>query len=249
MKIEINAKIRELKGTGASRRLRHSGKVPGVLYGGKNESTSIELDSKELFMQFKNEAFHASILTLNLDGPVLLRDFQMHPVRNNIQHIDLQRIDESKKLSVKIPFHFLNEEVAPGVKLEGGIVSHIMVEVDILCLPKDLPIYIEVDLISLSIGDSIHLSEIKAPEGVEFTTLSEENDPIITSISRPKVVVEEEVAALCGEKYNPSSESSHYRAGSSPGTVYVNGAQERLKRPRMRDRQESGEREISLKTW
>ena len=102
MKIEINAKIRELKGTGASRRLRHSGKVPGVLYGGKNESTSIELDSKELFMQFKHEAFHASILTLNLDGkkePVLLRDFQMHPVRNNIQHIDLQRIDENKKLS------------------------------------------------------------------------------------------------------------------------------------------------------
>ena len=194
MKIEINAKIRELKGTGASRRLRHSGKVPGVLYGGKNESTSIELDSKELFMQFKHEAFHASILTLNLDGkkePVLLRDFQMHPVRNNIQHIDLQRIDENKKLSVSIPFHFLNEEIAPGVKLEGGIVSHIMVEVDISCLPKDLPTYIEVDLINLAIGDSIHLSEIKVPEGVELTGLSEENDPIITSISKPKVVVDE----------------------------------------------------------
>ena len=194
MKIEINAKITESKGTGASRRLRHSGKVPGVLYGGKNGAMSIELDDKELFMQFKHEAFHASILTLNLDGkkePVLLRDFQMHPVRNNIQHIDLQRIDENKKLSVKIPFHFLNEEIAPGVKLEGGIVSHIMVEVDIACLPKDLPTYIEVDLINLSIGDSIHLSEIKVPEGVELSNLSEENDPIITSISKPKVVVDE----------------------------------------------------------
>ena len=202
MKIEINAKIRGLKGTGASRRLRHSGKVPGVLYGGKNGSMSIELDSKELFMQFKHEAFHASILTLNLDGkkePVLLRDFQMHPVRNNIQHIDLQRIDENKKLSVKIPFHFLNEEIAPGIKLEGGIVSHIMVEVDIACLPKDLPTYIEVDLINLSIGDSIHLSEIKVPEGVELSNLSEENDPIITSISRPKVVVDEVVTAPEGE--------------------------------------------------
>ena len=203
MKIEINAKIREVKGTGASRRLRHSGKVPGILYGGNNDSISIELDSKELFMQFKHEAFHASILTLNLDGkkePVLLRDFQMHPVKNNIQHIDLQRIDENKKLHVKIPFHFLNEEIAPGVKLEGGVVGHIMIEVDISCLPKDLPTYIEVDLINLSIGDSIHLSEIKVPEGVELTGLSEENDPIITSISKPKVFVEEVVETPEGEE-------------------------------------------------
>jgi large subunit ribosomal protein L25 len=115
----------------------------------------------------------------------------MHPVRNNIQHIDLQRIDENKKLSVKIPFHFLNEDVAPGVKLEGGVVSHIMVDVDISCLPKDLPTYIEVDMIALSIGDSIRLSDIKVPEGVELTTLSEDNDPTVTSISQPKVVTEE----------------------------------------------------------
>ena len=211
MKIEINAKIRELKGTGASRRLRYSGKVPGVLYGGKNDAMSIEFDSKELFMQFKHEAFHASILTLNLDGkkePVLLRDFQMHPVRNNIQHIDLQRIDENKKLSVKIPFHFLNEDIAAGVKLEGGIVSHIMVEVDISCLPKDLPTYIEVDLINLAIGDSIHLSEIKVPEGVELANLSEDNDPIITSVSRPKVVVEEVVAAPEGEEGEEGEEGA-----------------------------------------
>jgi len=217
MKIEINAKVRELKGTGASRRLRHSGKVPGVLYGGKNESTSIELDSKELFMQFKHEAFHASILTLNLDGKkeqVLLRDFQMHPVRNNIQHIDLQRIDENKKLSVSIPFHFLNEEIAPGVKLEGGIVSHIMVEVDISCLPKDLPTYIEVDLINLSIGDSIHLSEIKVPEGVELANLSEDNDPIITSVSRPKVVVEEVVVAAEGEEGEEGEEAAEGEEGA-----------------------------------
>jgi len=203
MKIEINAVIREAKGTGASRRLRHEGKVPGVLYGGKDDAKSIELDAKDLFMQFKHEAFHASILTLNIDGKkesVLLRDYQMHPVRNNIQHIDLQRIDENKKLSVKIPFHFLNEDIAPGVKLEGGVVSHIMVDVDISCLPKDLPTYIEVDLVNLSIGDSIHLSEIKAPEGVEITGLSEENDPIITSISKPKVVVEETPVVAEGEE-------------------------------------------------
>ena len=203
MKIEINAVLRGAKGTGASRRLRHEGKVPGVLYGGKDDAKSIELNAKDLFMQFKHEAFHASILTLNLDGKkesVLLRDYQMHPVRNNIQHIDLQRIDENKKLSVKIPFHFLNEDVAPGVKLEGGVVSHIMVDVDISCLPKDLPTYIEVDMIALSIGDSIRLSDIKVPEGVELTTLSEENDPTVTSISQPKVVVDETPVAAEGEE-------------------------------------------------
>ena len=203
MKIEINAALRESKGTGASRRLRHEGKVPGVLYGGKDDVKSIELNAKDLFMQFKHEAFHASILTLNLDGKkesVLLRDYQMHPVRNNIQHIDLQRIDENKKLSVKIPFHFLNEDVAPGVKLEGGVVSHIMVDVDISCLPKDLPTYIEVDMIALSIGDSIRLSDIKVPEGVELTTLSEDNDPTVTSISQPKVVVDETPVAAEGEE-------------------------------------------------
>ena len=203
MKIEINAILREAKGTGASRRLRHEGKVPGILYGGKDDAKSIELNAKDLFMQFKHEAFHASILTLNLDGKkesVLLRDYQMHPVRNNIQHIDLQRIDENKKLSVKIPFHFLNEDVAPGVKLEGGVVSHIMVDVDISCLPKDLPTYIEVDMIALSIGDSIRLSDIKVPEGVELTTLSEDNDPTVTSISQPKVVVEETPVAAEGEE-------------------------------------------------
>ena len=217
MKIEINAVLRDAKGTGASRRLRHEGKVPGVLYGGKGDAKSIELNAKDLYMQFKHEAFHASILTLNLDGKkesVLLRDYQMHPVRNNIQHIDLQRIDENKKLSVKIPFHFLNEDVAPGVKLEGGVVSHIMVDVDISCLPKDLPTYIEVDLVNLSIGDSIHLSEIKAPEGVELTALSEENDPIITSVSKPKVVVEETPVAAEGEEGEEGAEAAEGEEGA-----------------------------------
>jgi len=211
MKIEINANVRELKGTGASRRLRHAGKTPGVLYGGDKEATSLEIDSKELFMQFRHEAFHASILTLNLAGKkeaVILRDFQMHPVRNNIVHIDFQRINENEKISVKVPFHFINEETAPGVKLEGGLISHIMTEIDISCLPKDLPQYIEVDMSALSIGDSIHLSEVKVPEGVELTTLSDENDPAITSISKPKVVVEEAVTAQSENSEEGSEEDS-----------------------------------------
>ena len=217
MKIEITAIERLLKVTGASRRLRHSGKTPGILYGGKDEAKSIELDSKELMMQFKHEAFHASILSLNLDGKsekVLLRDYQLHPVKDNILHIDFQRIDENKKLNAKIPFHFLNQEVAPGVKLEGGIVSHIMIDVDISCLPKDLPAYIEVDLINLSIGDSIHLSEVNVPEGVELTGLSEENDPIITSVSKPKVVVEEVITPEEGEEGAEGEEGTEGEEGA-----------------------------------
>ena len=203
MKIEINVKERKSKGTGASRRLRHEGTTPGILYGGAKDSISLEINTKELFMQFRHEAFHASILTLNLEGKkesVILRDFQMHPVRNNIQHIDFQRINENEKINVKVPFHFVNEDTAPGVKIEGGLVSHIMTEIDISCLPKDLPQYIEVDLGELAMGESIHLSEVTVPEGVELTSLTDENDPAITSISKPKVVVEEEIVSEASEE-------------------------------------------------
>ena len=221
MKIEINAKERKSKGTGASRRLRHEGTTPGILYGGVKDAISLEIDTKELFMQFRHEAFHASILTLNLEGKkesVILRDFQMHPVRNNIQHIDFQRINENEKISVKVPFHFVNEETAPGVKIEGGLVSHIMTEIDISCLPKDLPLYIEVDLGELAMGESIHLSEVTVPEGVELTSLTDENDPAITSISKPKVVVEEEIVTEASEEgeEGEGSESSD-DSGSDAG--------------------------------
>ena len=220
MKIEIKAKERMSKGTGASRRLRHAGTTPGVLYGGSKDSLNLELDTKELFMQFRHEAFHASILTLNLNGKkesVILRDFQMHPVRNNIQHIDFQRINENEKINVKVPFHFTNEDTAPGVKLEGGLVSHIMTEIDISCLPKDLPQYIEVDLGSLAMGDSIHLSEVTIPDGVELTTLTEENDPVITSISKPKVVIEEEVVTESSEDSSEGESSDESENDSDEG--------------------------------
>ena len=221
MKIEINAKERKSKGTGASRRLRHEGTTPGILYGGVKDAISLEIDTKELFMQFRHEAFHASILTLNLEGKkesVILRDFQMHPVRNNIQHIDFQRINENEKISVKVPFHFVNEETAPGVKIEGGLVSHIMTEIDISCLPKDLPQYIEVDLGELAMGESIHLSEVTVPEGVELTSLTDENDPAITSISKPKVVVEEEIVAEASEEGEEGEEGEGSESSDDSGS-------------------------------
>lgn len=189
MSIEIKAVKRDVKGTGASRRLRRAGSVPGVLYGGGKDAVTIELDHKELFLQFRHEAFHASILDLNLDGKkesVLLRDYQLHPVRNTIQHIDFQRVSTTEKIHVKVPFHFINADVAPGVKLGGGIVAHIMTEADVSCLAKDLPEFIEVDVAKLEMGHSIHLSEIKLPKGVEFVQLAHGDDAAVASIAKTR---------------------------------------------------------------
>jgi large subunit ribosomal protein L25 len=200
MQIEITAKKREAQGTGASRRLRRSGNVPGIVYGGGKDAVNIELNHKDLFLQFRHEAFHASILNLDLDGKkeqVLLRDFQMHPVRNTIQHIDFQRVSASEKIHVKVPFHFTNAEVAPGVKLAHGVVTHVMTEADVTCLPKNLPEFIEVDLSALEAGHSIHLSQLKLPKGVEFVQLAHGDDAAVASIPVPRggVAADEEEAA------------------------------------------------------
>lgn len=202
MSIEINAVKRDVKGTGASRRARRAGNVPGVVYGAGKDAVNLELNHKELFLQFRHEAFHASILSLIVDGKkesVLLRDFQMHPVRNTIQHIDFQRVSASEKIHVKVPFHFINAEIAPGVKLGGGIVAHILTEADVSCLPKDLPEFVEVDLADLKMGDSVHLSQVKLPKGVEFVQLAHGTDAAVAAIAKTRGSVsdaaEEEAAA------------------------------------------------------
>lgn len=197
MSIEIKAVKRDVKGTGASRRLRRAGNVPGVVYGGDKDAVTIELNHKELFLQFRHEAFHASILDLNLDGKkesVLLRDYQLHPVRNTIQHIDFQRVSTTEKIHVKVPFHFINADVAPGVKLGGGIVAHIATEADVSCLAKDLPEFIEVDLANLEMGHSVHLSQIKLPKGVEFVQLSHGNDAAVAAIAKTRGSVSDSAA-------------------------------------------------------
>ena len=189
MSIEINAVKRDVKGTGASRRARRAGNVPGVVYGGSKAAVNLEMNHKELFLQFRHEAFHASILSLILDGKkedVLLRDFQMHPVRNTIQHIDFQRVSANEKVHVKVPFHFLHEDTAPGVKVGGGIVAHILTEAEVSCLPKDLPEFIEVDLATLEIGQSVHLSQITLAKGVEFVALAHGNDAAVAAIAKTR---------------------------------------------------------------
>lgn len=198
MQIEIGASKRTLQGKGASRRLRGSGKVPGVIYGGDGPAQAIELDHNSLYHKLKMEAFHASILSMDLEGrkePVLLRDIQMHPFKLQVLHIDFQRVDKNKKIHMKVPLHFVNADVAPGVKLSGGIVSHVLTELDVSCLPKDLPEFITVDLIDLAAGNTLHLSDLKLPQDVEIPILIKGEDLPVATIVIPRAVAAEEAAA------------------------------------------------------
>jgi len=206
MKIEISARKREAQGTGASRRLRRSGNVPGIVYGGNKDAVTIELDHKELYQHLTNEAFHASILSLKLDGAaedVLLRAFNMHPWKGHVQHIDFQRVSKDKKIHMKVPLHFVNAENSPGVKEQGGVVSHVLNELDITCLPDDLPEYIEVDLGALAVGNSIHARELALPKGVEAMLHKDEN-PVVATVVVPALITEEEEAAAAEAAVAPS---------------------------------------------
>src|SRR5665213_1494755 len=188
-------------GRGASRRLRHEGKTPGIVYGGADQPAPIELDHNALIHALKNEAFHSSILTMQLGNGsqrVLLRDVQMHPYRPQVLHIDFQRIDENKKIHMKVPLHFVNADVSPAVKLGGAIISHVLNELDIACLPKNLPEFILVDLSTIEIGHSIKVSDLKLDEGVLAITRGK--DPVVAAAVVPKIIVEaEETAAAEGE--------------------------------------------------
>ena len=198
MAIEISATTRKAQGTGASRRLRKANLVPGIVYG-TGEATMIELDHNTLYFALKKEAFHASVLSLDLDGKkesVLLRDFQMHPFRQQVQHIDFQRVDAKKKIHMKVPLHFLNAEICPGVKLSGGIVTHVLNELEIVCLAADLPAAIEVDLTTLDITHSVHVSDVKLPKGVEVATHHHAADAVATvQVPRGHVEAAAEAAA------------------------------------------------------
>ena len=198
MKIEVTAISRKAQGTGASRRLRKTGRVPGIVYG-SSEPAMIEVDHNNLYYSLRNEAFHASILTLDLDGKkeqVLLRDFQMHPFRQQVLHIDFQRVDANKRIHMKVPLHFINADIAPGVKQSGGIINHVLNELEISCLPSGLPEYIEVDLAGLDLGHSIHVSDIKLPNSVEIAGHHHAGDAVATvQVPRGAVEAVAEVAA------------------------------------------------------
>ncbi len=202
MAITINAETRTDLGKGASRRLRHQEKIPAIVYG-SGDPLSLTIDLREIRPHVDNEVFYASIVSLKVDGKktaekVIVRDIQHHPFKIDIMHIDFQRLDAKKKMNVQVQLHFTGEDVSPGVKA-GGQVNHVVNEVEVACLPKDIPEFIEVDISALELGESIHMTELKVPKGVELTALShgdENHDTSIVAIHAPKVVVEdEEVAA------------------------------------------------------
>jgi large subunit ribosomal protein L25 len=198
MKITIKAEPRSLQGTGASRRLRRESKVPGILYGAGKDAQPIQLDHKDLFFKLKMEAFHASILDMEIgaeSAQVLLRDYQMHPFKEMILHADFQRIAADRKIHVKVPLHFVNADISPGVKVAGGAVQHVQNDLDITCLPKDLPEFIEVDLVNLQAGHSLHVSGLKLPAGVESVALLKGDDLTIATVVIPRVVTADEEAA------------------------------------------------------
>jgi len=205
MTIEINATIRSAQGTGASRRLRNTGRVPGIIYG-SGDVVMIELDHNEIYHRLRQEAFHASVLTVSVEGKkdaVLLRDFQMHPFRQQVLHLDFQRVDVKQKMHIKVPLHFLNEEGGPGVKLGGGKIMHVMNELDVICLPQDLPAFIEVDLGALDLGQSVHVSDLNLPKGVEVAAHgTHTGEAVIATIQVPRGGVEAaaEAAAAAGEE-------------------------------------------------
>ena len=206
MAIEISARKRETQGTGAARRLRRTGRVPGIVYGGEKDAVNIELDHKDLYLNLRNERFHASILTLDVGGAkeqVLLRAVNMHPYRPQVQHVDFQRVQKDRKLHMKVPLHFTNAEKSPGVKEQGGVVSHVLNELDITCFPDDLPEFIEVDLGNLSVGNSIHARDLALPKGVELALKKEEN-PVVATVVVPQLITEEEEAAAAAAAVAPS---------------------------------------------
>ncbi len=212
----LQAKGREETGKGASRRLRRlAGELPAIVYGGKKDPVQIKLVLKDVTKSLENEAFYSHIIGLEIDGKsedVILKDLQRHPAKGWIMHMDFLRVNKDTKLQTKVPLHFINEEACVGVKVGGGIISHTMTELDIMCLPKDLPEYLEVDMTNVEIGTTLHISDITLPKGVESVALSHgtDHDLPIAAVNKPKAKVEEtdEPAAAATDAAGESEEAA-----------------------------------------
>ncbi len=194
---ELVAEFRETQGKGASRRLRHEGKVPAILYGGHSDARALTLSHQKLLIMLDNERFYSTILSLKVGDQTqaaILKDVQRHPFKNAVLHADFQRVEENEKIRISIPLHFTGAAVSPGVKSQGGIVSHMRNDTEVTCLPKDLPEFIEVDISGLSLNESIHLSQLKIPEGVTLVELAKD-DAAVVAIHSPRAEEPEATAA------------------------------------------------------
>ncbi|HEY2591898.1 MAG TPA: 50S ribosomal protein L25/general stress protein Ctc [Steroidobacteraceae bacterium] len=219
---EFGADRREEPGKGASRRLRHRGKVPAILYGGGEPPQALVLDQQNLLTMISNERFYSSIVRLKIDGAAqeaIIKDVQMHPARNVVLHVDLQRVRENERIRIRLPIHFRNEAAAPGVKLEGGIVSHMQTDVEVACLPKDLPEFLEVDVADLGLNETKFLADIPLPAGVVITDLVHGKNRPVVSIHSPRAEEPEPLAAEAAAAAVPVEGAAAAPAAGAPGAA------------------------------
>jgi large subunit ribosomal protein L25 len=218
----VGAEVREAQGKGASRRLRHEGKVPAILYGAHQDAQALTLNQQNLLTMIADERFYSSIVQLKIgerSQEAIIKDVQMHPAKNLVVHVDLQRVVATEKIRIRLPIHFKGQSVAPGVKNEGGVVSHMRADVEVSCLPKDLPEFLELDLSAMSLNDTKFLADIPLPPGVSIPELTQRNAPVV-SIHAPRAEepepVPEAAAAVPAEGAAP--------AAGAPGAPGAPGA-------------------------
>jgi len=215
----FGADLREMQGKGASRRLRHAGKVPAVLYGGHEAAQALILDQQNLLTMIDNERFYSSIVELKIGAkkqPAIIKDIQMHPARNVVVHVDLQRVVENEKIRIHLPIHFKGESISPGVKTQGGVVSHMRADVEVSCLPKDLPEFLELDLSAMNLHDTKFLADIPLPPGVVIPELTRKNAPVV-SVHSPRAEEPEPTAEAAVA--TPAEGAAAAGAPAAPGAA------------------------------
>jgi large subunit ribosomal protein L25 len=232
----FGADLRSAQGKGASRRLRHTGKVPAILYGAHQDATPLILDQQNLLTMIDDERFYSSIVRLKIGEATqeaIVKDVQMHPAKNLVVHVDLQRVVENEKIRIHVPIHFRGENISPGVKTQGGVVSHMRTDVEVSCLPKDLPEFLELDLSGMSLNETKFLADIPLPEGLSIPELTQRNAPV-ASIHAPRAEEPEPVAAEAAAvpvegaaapaaPGAPGAPGAAPPAGAAPGAVPVAG--------------------------
>ena len=224
---EVGAETRDDQGKGASRRLRRAGKVPAILYGGKGEPSNITLNQLKLLNLIEDEKFYSSIITLNLDGKdhqAIVKDVQLHPAKTQVLHVDLQRVLADQAIRIHLPIHFLNEATCPGVKTEGGLVSHLRTDVEISCLPKDLPEALEVDMAGMHLNDTVYLKDIKLPAGVSIPELATGREIPVVSIHAPRAEEPEAAAAEVATAAVPTAADAKKAADAKAGDAKAGDA-------------------------
>jgi len=230
---ELSAEPRNDQGKGASRRLRHSGKVPAILYGAHIEPARLALEHHKLLSLVADEKFYSSIISISVGSqkqPVIVKDVQMHPARNAVVHVDLQRVLENEKIRLHLPIHFKGEAAAPGIKTQGGVVSHHMADVEVVSLPKDLPEFIEVDVSAMNLNDSIYLKDIKVPAGVTVSALAHGANPPVVSIHAPRVAEPEPTAEAEAAPAEGAVAAAPADAAAAAGTKKEEGKKEDAKK-------------------